>query len=209
MGAWVETHSCTPTFSLVVLLSLFLSCLTLLQPSHTDTSLSYLQDNSVVSSVKSGFGCPCELARQPALMATDWYSPSQSRLRNDSIWIHDVQGWDHGRSSRWEKRKFLSQWAAQPDQTLTHLTITAESYLFSTEEEPGDQRQSVTWVLVSLELLLHLGLLAASPFCCCCSFAKLSPTLCDPMDCSMPSSSVLRYLLEFAQIHVHWISDAI
>ena len=29
------------------------------------------------------------------------------------------------------------------------------------------------------------------------------------MDCSTPGSSVLHYLLEFAQIHVHWVSDAI
>ena len=29
------------------------------------------------------------------------------------------------------------------------------------------------------------------------------PTLCDPMDCSMPSFPVLHHLLEFAQIHVH------
>ena len=34
-------------------------------------------------------------------------------------------------------------------------------------------------------------------------------TLCNPMNCSMLGSSVLHYLLEFAQIHVHWISDAI
>ena len=27
--------------------------------------------------------------------------------------------------------------------------------------------------------------------------------LCNPMDCSMPSSSDLHYLLEFAQIHVY------
>ena len=33
--------------------------------------------------------------------------------------------------------------------------------------------------------------------------------LCDPMDCSMPGSPVLHYLLEIAQIHVHWVSDAI
>ena len=33
--------------------------------------------------------------------------------------------------------------------------------------------------------------------------------LCDPMDYSMLGSSVLHYLLEFAQIHVHWVSDAI
>ena len=27
--------------------------------------------------------------------------------------------------------------------------------------------------------------------------------LCDPMDCSMPGSSVPHYLPEFAQTHVH------
>ena len=32
---------------------------------------------------------------------------------------------------------------------------------------------------------------------------------CDPMDCSMPGSSVLYYVLEFTQIHVHWVSDVI
>ena len=32
---------------------------------------------------------------------------------------------------------------------------------------------------------------------------------CDPMDCSTLGFSVLRYLPEFSQIHVHWVSDAI
>ena len=27
--------------------------------------------------------------------------------------------------------------------------------------------------------------------------------LCDPMDCNMPGSSVLHFLTQFAQIHVH------
>ena len=30
-------------------------------------------------------------------------------------------------------------------------------------------------------------------------------TLCDPTECNMPSSSVLHYLPEFAQIHIHWV----
>jgi len=29
------------------------------------------------------------------------------------------------------------------------------------------------------------------------------------MDCSMPGSSVLHYFPEFAQTHVHWVSDAL
>ena len=44
---------------------------------------------------------------------------------------------------------------------------------------------------------------------CCCSVTKSCPTLCDPIDCSTWSSPVLHYLLKFAQIHVHWVSDAI
>ena len=41
------------------------------------------------------------------------------------------------------------------------------------------------------------------------SVTQLCPTLCDAMDCSRPGFPVLYYLLEFAQTHVHWISDAI
>ena len=43
----------------------------------------------------------------------------------------------------------------------------------------------------------------------CCSVAKSCPTLSDPIDCSMPGLPVLHHLLEFAQVHVHWLSDAI
>ena len=38
---------------------------------------------------------------------------------------------------------------------------------------------------------------------------SVSPTLCDPMDCSMPGFPVLHYLLEFLQTHVYWVGDAI
>ena len=43
---------------------------------------------------------------------------------------------------------------------------------------------------------------------CCCSVTKACPTLCNPKDCGIPGSSVLHYLLEFTQIHVHWVVDA-
>ena len=33
--------------------------------------------------------------------------------------------------------------------------------------------------------------------------------LCNPMDCRTPSCPVLSDLPEFAQIHVHWVGDAI
>ena len=44
---------------------------------------------------------------------------------------------------------------------------------------------------------------------CCCSVAQSYPTLCTPMDCSMPGFPVFHHFLELAQIHVPWVSDAI
>ena len=41
------------------------------------------------------------------------------------------------------------------------------------------------------------------------SVAQSCPTLCDPMDCSMPGLPVHHQLPEFTQTHVHWVSDAI
>ena len=47
------------------------------------------------------------------------------------------------------------------------------------------------------------------PIVVCCSVAKLCWTPCDLMDCRTPTFPVLHYLLEFAQTHFHWVSDAI
>ena len=58
-----------------------------------------------------------------------------------------------------------------------------------------------TWTLhMKSELVIYL---------CCCSVTKLCPTLCDPMDGSRPGFSVLHYLPEFFQAHVHWFSVAL
>ena len=57
--------------------------------------------------------------------------------------------------------------------------------------------------------LLSLGFLASYSMLYCCSVTNLCLTLCNPVDCSKAGFSVLHYLPEFAQTHVHWISDAI
>ena len=49
-------------------------------------------------------------------------------------------------------------------------------------------------------LLLH---------CCGCSVTKMYLTLCNPKNCSTPGFPALHYLPEFAQTHVHWVTDAI
>ena len=41
------------------------------------------------------------------------------------------------------------------------------------------------------------------------SVAQSCPTLCDPMNHSMPGLPVHHQLLEFTRTHVHWVDDAI
>ena len=41
------------------------------------------------------------------------------------------------------------------------------------------------------------------------SVAQSCPTLCDPMNCSMPDLPVHHQLLEFTQTHVHWVGNVI
>ena len=43
----------------------------------------------------------------------------------------------------------------------------------------------------------------------CYSVTKLCPTLCNPMDYSVPGFPVLHHLLEFDQAHVHLVGNAI
>ena len=43
----------------------------------------------------------------------------------------------------------------------------------------------------------------------CCLVTKSCPALCYPLDSSTPGFPVLPYLLEFTQIRVHWVNDAI
>ena len=58
--------------------------------------------------------------------------------------------------------------------------------------------QSGTFVTIDEIALTH-----------CCSVIKSCPTLCNPIGCSTPSSSVFHCLPDLAQIHVHQVGDAI
>ena len=44
---------------------------------------------------------------------------------------------------------------------------------------------------------------------CCCSVTQLCPTLCNPLNCSMPAFPVHHQLPALAQTHVHWVGDGI
>ena len=45
--------------------------------------------------------------------------------------------------------------------------------------------------------------------CGCCPVAKFCPSFYKPLDCRMPGFPVDQCHLEFAQTHVHWVTDAI
>ena len=52
-------------------------------------------------------------------------------------------------------------------------------------------------------------IMASTPISSFSSVAQSCPTLCDPMNCSMPGLPVHHQLPEFTQTHVHRVSDAI
>ena len=68
-------------------------------------------------------------------------------------------------------------------------------------------RERVHWSLhyILTKLPLSAGI-PAQP--CCCSVAQSCLTLCNPMDCSTPGSSVHHQLLEHIKTHVHRVGDA-
>ena len=47
----------------------------------------------------------------------------------------------------------------------------------------------------------------STPLMSCCSVAQLCPALCNPLDGSTPGFPVFHHLPEFAQTHVHWVSE--
>ena len=81
------------------------------------------------------------------------------------------------------------------------------SYIFASILHGGEN----FWKLLLNNIKIFKTKLFAQPksLCCCRSVTKSCPTLYNPVDCSTPSSTVLRYLPEFAQIHVHAVGDAV
>ena len=57
--------------------------------------------------------------------------------------------------------------------------------------------------------ILRIEIFRASLVVSVQSVQLLSPSLCDPMNCSTPGLPVLHHLPEHAQTHARWVSDAI
>ena len=74
----------------------------------------------------------------------------------------------------------------------------------------GESTHSVFLISATLtDLFSCFNYICWSEAICCSSVSKLFPTLCNPMNCSSPGSSVFHYLLKFDLIHIHWVKHAI
>ena len=143
-------------------------------------------------------------------------------VRLESAWISRLR-YQHGRQHPREKSccaRFLKS-PALPDRDKFAKTVelntlwgregeSKRSYLGTTGYLHGWSNCCISYRVTSVsdkgvDKAEKEGWISGS----CCSVAKSCLTLCDPMDCSTPGSSVLNYYPEFAQIHVHWVSDAI
>ena len=78
-------------------------------------------------------------------------------------------------------------------------TLTKITQVVSSVTEIQD---NVVYIAACSLSVLHLTLVS-------CSVAKSCPTVCDPMGCSRSGFPVPHHLLEFAQVHVHCLGDAI
>ena len=88
---------------------------------------------------------------------------------------------------------------------LNFLQSTYFLYACSRNSPPPNTRLEIL-LLSFIEYPLCLRNLVESQFS---SVTQSCPTLCDPMDCSMPGLPVPYHLPEFAQTHVHSVGDVI
>ena len=92
------------------------------------------------------------------------------------------------------------------------------TWLFTTEP-PGKPSELTRAMSKPVSFNFTLIILSLNPLTpvsksqCHVSLVQLShpvrPTVCNPMNCSMPGLPVHHQFLELAQTHVHWVSDAI
>ena len=88
------------------------------------------------------------------------------------------------------------------EESLTFIYFTELYLIYNIVLFSGEQQSDLVIHTHNIYTHTYKFFLIFFPLCFC-SVTKLCVTLCHPMDCSMPGSSVLHYLLEFAQIHVY------
>ena len=88
----------------------------------------------------------------------------------------------------------------KPTQTKVCPDTVPSSFLLCLVRQYRLAEKIVFFIILQKHFIFHA---------ICCSFARLSLTLCDSTDCSMPRLPVLHCLPQFVQTHIHRVDDAI
>ena len=118
----------------------------------------------------------------------------QEMVKDREAWCAVV----HGVTNSWTR---LTDWITTMPELLLFKKITNSVYAAIASSLLSNQN---TWWFISSQNLSYLPRSDQIR-----SVAQSCPTLCDPKDCGTPGFPIFHYLQEFAQIHVHWVSDAI
>ena len=139
--------------------------------------------------------------------------------RTDSLEKTLKLGKTEGRRRRgWQRMRWLDGITDPMDMSLSklqELVIDKEAWRAMVHGVTKSQTRLSNWTELTSQLeKAVLGLipvqicyLSCSPFSAV-QVAQSCPALCDPMDHSTPGLPVHHQLPEFAQTHVHWVSDA-
>ena len=117
--------------------------------------------------------------------------------------------WSRRNSPTFSHQAFLFCWVCPtepPSQWSTVVVWAADT--LRVIRKANKQTSKNHCLPVYLEAITYF-LIFLFLFICYWSVAKSCVTLWDPMNCSTPGFLTLHHLPEFAQTHVHWVSDAI
>ena len=123
-----------------------------------------------------------EIFRQGILEWIAIFFSRGSSWPGDRTWVSCIAG------------KFFTNWATREDRDM---------YVYVKTKIRNKS------MLLNSMLLLEAYILPQNSFSISSVQSLSCVWLCDPMDCSTPGFCVYLQLLEPAQIHVHWVGDAI
>ena len=133
------------------------------------------------------------------------------------LYLLYVRGTSHPTRKVWNCKDTSTSLEEVEGQIWSEVAAEGHAVLLSAPQPSETDITSQLWhsfllisdTMVNQAVSTHQCCWSQEDCCCCYSVAKSYLTLCNPMDCSTPGFPVIHYLLEFAQIHVHWVSDAI
>ena len=105
-----------------------------------------------------------------------------------------------------ESGSTLTTFLVEPSPTLI-FQLHAASWVSPGKQ--GEESSMESWELIDQASMFYSSLLHSNIYNQIRSVAQSCPTLWDPMNHSTPGLPVHHQLLEFTQIHVHQVSDAI